>query len=722
MLSSLLAGTTVAAPMSVAAPQVGNLSKGNGLIAFVSDRSGNADIFTMWWDGMHPTNLTNNSAADTDPAWSPDGTKIAFTSDRTTNLEVWVMDEHGGNLVNLTKKAGAADSQPTWSPDGTKIAFTSDRAGSTDIWIMNADGTAPIRLTKTSAYAELDPAWAPNGSRIAYTSNKSGNLDVWSMTPTGTGAKNLTKNAAADSQPAWSPDALRIAFVTDRDANNEVYRMSATGTQVTRLTTSPSSDSQPAYSPNRGTKVLYRTDRTGDGEVFFMRATNGSSTWTLSHASTADDSQPDWQPLPPYQPAGWPIDHVVIIYMENQSFDSVLGRLCVQDQRCDGTLQGQLLDGSLIDLPAAADIVPDSPHSYNAQQDAINGGLMNGFSELKFCDPPGYTCFQAYAPEQIPTISDLARTYAISDRTFETDTVGSFGSHLNLAATILGGYYTAVHNTAPGGQRLAGGGCDSNDDGEWNPNVYQDTPNLPDQPTCVPFPDGTGAFAPTEAHWIDTIMNRLDEASVSWKIYDTNVQGFADGYGWAICPTFADCRYTPQFNKLVDRATFLTDVAGGTLSPFSILIPDPPNSQHNSRSMMQGDNWLAQQVGAVMNSPYWDSTAIFLTWDDCGCFYDHVVPPEDLGIREPFLIISPYARPAFTDSNVASFTSMLAFTERVFGVAPLSNIDRDAYYYQDAFDFGQDPLPPIVLPQHEVPEASIQWLIHHPVNDEDDPT
>jgi phospholipase C len=123
-----------------------------------------------------------------------------------------------------------------------------------------------------------------------------------------------------------------------------------------------------------------------------------------------------------------------------------------------------------------------------------------------------------------------------------------------------------------------------------------------------------------------------------------------------------------------------------------------------------------------MNGPDWDSTAIFITWDDCGCFYDHVPPPTDLGIREPFLIVSPYAKPGFTDSNVASFASMLTFAERTFGLAPLSNIDADAYAYEDAFDFTQAPLRPIALPQHPVPELSIRWLTHNPVDDRDDPT
>jgi phospholipase C len=119
-----------------------------------------------------------------------------------------------------------------------------------------------------------------------------------------------------------------------------------------------------------------------------------------------------------------------------------------------------------------------------------------------------------------------------------------------------------------------------------------------------------------------------------------------------------------------------------------------------------------------MNGPDWSSTAIFITYDDCGCFYDPVRPPQGLGIREPMVIVSPYARSRFVDHTDASFASILAFTEHTFGLAPLTDLDATAYDYADAFNFGQPPSPPIELPQHPVPASSLRWIAQHPPPDD----
>ncbi|HLM01389.1 MAG TPA: hypothetical protein VK400_10085, partial [Pyrinomonadaceae bacterium] len=115
----------------------------NGRIAFV--RGG--DIYTSNHAGAELINLTNNPANDTEPFYSPDGSKIVFISNRDGNDEIYLMDAaDGGNLTRLTTNT-ASDFNASFSPGGTKIIFASDRHGNFEIYTMNADGTNPLRLT-----------------------------------------------------------------------------------------------------------------------------------------------------------------------------------------------------------------------------------------------------------------------------------------------------------------------------------------------------------------------------------------------------------------------------------------------------------------------------------------------------------------------------------------------------------------------------------------------
>jgi phospholipase C len=142
--------------------------------------------------------------------------------------------------------------------------------------------------------------------------------------------------------------------------------------------------------------------------------------------------------------------------------------------------------------------------------------------------------------------------------------------------------------------------------------------------------------------------------------------------------------------------------------------------------MVAGDNWIGQVVTALEKGPEWNSTAIFITYDDCGCFYDHVPPPTNpdgtrQGIRVPMVIVSPYARAGFTDSTPASFASILRFTEQTFGLPALSKNDAGAYDFAASFDYAQRPLQGPALSDHSVPAASLDWLTRNPTQS-DDPT
>jgi phospholipase C len=124
-------------------------------------------------------------------------------------------------------------------------------------------------------------------------------------------------------------------------------------------------------------------------------------------------------------------------------------------------------------------------------------------------------------------------------------------------------------------------------------------------------------------------------------------------------------------------------------------------------------------VGAIEHGPEWDSTAVFLTWDDCGCFYDHVVPPAGDSVRIPMIIVSPYAIAAHTDSTDATFASVLAFTEKDFHLPALAALDAGSYDYSGSFNFSQRPLPPVPLVARTIPQAERRYLAAHPAPPDD---
>jgi phospholipase C len=401
-----------------------------------------------------------------------------------------------------------------------------------------------------------------------------------------------------------------------------------------------------------------------------------------------------------------PIQHVVIIYEENHSFDNLLGALCVQLSRCDGTTTGVVRNSLGNDISfamqASPDLVPSVGHSPDDQVSAIDGGRMDGWPEISGCSAnKSYACVTQYAPSQIPNVASLASSYVISDHTFEPAPSASWGSHLELAASTLDGFDGNNPSASTGG---VGWGCDSKLTTSW-----QDSPGGPIRqvPSCVPNKDGTGAFEPTPVAWVPTIMDRLQNAHLSWRIY-ASPRG-ESGYGWAICPTFADCLDSSESTQQVDNTAFASDAEAGHLPAFSIVTPTAPNSEHNTRSMTVGDNWVGAQVKAIMSGSDWSSTAIFLVWDDCGCFYDHVSPPSGEGIRVPVVIVSPFAKAAYDDPTPATLDSLLAFTEHAFGLRPLTQADANAYDYSNSFTV---PISPNASGGAPVRHAAVNLTAH----------
>jgi phospholipase C len=167
---------------------------------------------------------------------------------------------------------------------------------------------------------------------------------------------------------------------------------------------------------------------------------------------------------------------------------------------------------------------------------------------------------------------------------------------------------------------------------------------------------------------------------------------------------------------------FLASLQDGSLPAVSWIIPEYGVSDHPSTSIHAGQAYVTGLINEIMQSPEWDSTVIFLAWDDWGGFYDHVVPPRvdenGYGLRVPALMISPYARRGWIDHQTLSFDAYLKFIEDLFlnsqRLDPKTDgrpdsrptIRENSPQLGDLlndFDFSQQPLPPLILPTDPIP-------------------
>ena len=255
-------------------------------IAFTSGRDGSAEIYTMDPDGLALSRLTNNTAPDSSPSWSPDGRHIAFASMRDGNSEIYVMNADGSAPTRLTDNP-AVDREPSWSPDGQRIAFSSTRDGNSEIYVMNADGSAPTRLTNNSAFDNA-PTWSPDGTRIAFRSTRDLPPGIYVMNADGSAPTRLA-DAGFTGDPSWSPDGLLIAFT----GGSAVRVMAADGSGQRTLTNSGFVDGDPTWSPD-GRQIAFKSNRDGNVEIYVMNA-DGSAQTRVTNAA-GGDLQPSWSP------------------------------------------------------------------------------------------------------------------------------------------------------------------------------------------------------------------------------------------------------------------------------------------------------------------------------------------------------------------------------------------------------------------------------------------
>jgi len=264
-----------------------------GRITFISERNGNAEIYSMKSDGSGQTRLTNTPALEMEQAMSPDGKKIAFVSRRTGTFELFSMNADGSGVLRLTTN-GQADWGPTYTPNGARLLFFRTINGTDEIFSMAATGGNEIRLTNNSWFDVL-PVMTPDGKTIIFNSDRNGstrqaNYDIYSMNPDGTGQRRLTTNPGQDWYHAISPDGKSIAYTCD----DHINIMNIDGTNPRRLTTPRGyRDDRPTFSPD-GKKIAFASNRDGNWEIYVMNA-DGTGQTRLTNSPGAD-YYPCWGP------------------------------------------------------------------------------------------------------------------------------------------------------------------------------------------------------------------------------------------------------------------------------------------------------------------------------------------------------------------------------------------------------------------------------------------
>ena len=169
---------------------------------------------------------------------SPDGSTLAFVSDRNGNADLWSMPVAGGEMQQLTTDP-AGDWAPRWSPNGRVLAFQSARSGNRDVWVLPRDGRA--RQITTHPAQEHLPSWSPDGLEIVFSSERSGNADVWIVSLEDGEPRALTQHPGEDATAEFSPDGAWVVFRSDRSGGPRLWRVLSGGGEADRLTEGPAS-------------------------------------------------------------------------------------------------------------------------------------------------------------------------------------------------------------------------------------------------------------------------------------------------------------------------------------------------------------------------------------------------------------------------------------------------------------------------------------------------
>ncbi len=362
--------------------------------------------------------------------------------------------------------------------------------------------------------------------------------------------------------------------------------------------------------------------------------------------------------------AGSPIQHIVVIMQENRSFDNLFNGFPGADTAQSGMNGSQSVALTPISLGDSRDL----NHSHTRWAQDWDNGKMDGFAQSE--TSPSTLPF-SYVPEsEVEEYWTLAKQFVIGDRMFQSNTGPSFVAHQYM---IAGQSARVAEN--PNGSVW---GCDAS----------------PDTTAAVLASDGSETAGVFPCFDYMTIADLLDLKGVTWRYYAPS-----SGDSFFVLSAFQAIRHIRfgqdwQDDVISPSSRVITDIQHGELAQVTWIVPDFAHSDHPG-SGNEGPSWVASIINALGKSQYWNSTAVFISWDDWGGWYDHVSPTKvdamGPGFRVPLLIVSPFAKHGYVTHHFHEASGFIAFIEHNFDLGTLGARDAGTDAFGDCFDYSQTP-------------------------------
>ena len=340
--------------------------------------------------------------------------------------------------------------------------------------------------------------------------------------------------------------------------------------------------------------------------------------------------------------------------------------------------KGQTVALVPVDMAAPYDL----DHSHAAFQTEYNSGAMNGWDLVHTYCPSGtcnpLTAF-GYVPQaEVQPYFQMAEKFVFADRMFQTNQGPSFPAHQYIfgATSTNAASSNLLASENPRYANLNRNNCDGD----------------PGSVVAMIDPGGSESTLLPPCFDHQTLADLLDAKGISWKYYTPGIGGL-----WVGPDAILHIRNGSDWVKVVTPQTqIFNDISIGQLPNVSWVIPTGQSSDHALGTDGTGPSWVASIVNAVGESQYWNSTAIFITWDDWGGWFDHVKPQildsYELSFRVPLIVVSPYAKSGYISHQQHEFASILHYIEDNWGLGTLGFTDARADDLADCFNYSQTPI------------------------------